>query len=97
MQSSSTHNLFVLRRSPTPMNVHAHAEYLPPKTWQQFEELCADTFAADWSDPALVRHGRAGQRQHGVDIVTRRGCCFSHYLAHVTLHSNRGLWFGRKG
>jgi hypothetical protein len=27
------------------MNVHAQAEYLPPKTWQQFEELCADTFA----------------------------------------------------
>ena len=55
------------------MNVHAHAEYLPPKTWQQFEELCADTFATDWSDPALVRLGRAGQRQHGVDIVARRG------------------------
>jgi hypothetical protein len=31
------------------MNVHAHPEYLPPKTWQQFEELCAATFAADWS------------------------------------------------
>ena len=73
MQSSSPHNPFVLGRSPTPMNVHAHAEYLPPKTWQQFEELCADTVAAAWSDPALVRHGRAGQRQHGVDIVARRG------------------------
>lgn len=55
------------------MTVHAHTEYLPPKTWQQFEELCADTFGTDWSDPALVRHGRAGQRQHGVDIVARRG------------------------
>ena len=47
----------------TPMSFHAHAEYLPPKTWQQFEELCADTFATHWNDPALVRHGRAGQRQ----------------------------------
>jgi len=55
------------------MTIHAHVEYVPPKTWQQFEELCADTFAADWSDPALVRHGRGGQRQHGVDIVARRG------------------------
>jgi len=55
------------------MNIHTHAEYVPPKTWEQFEELCADTFSTDWSDPALVRHGRAGQRQHGVDIVTRRG------------------------
>src|SRR5262249_38790106 len=55
------------------MNVHAQTEQIPPKTWQQFEELCADTFAVDWSDPALLRHGRAGQRQHGVDIVARRG------------------------
>jgi len=55
------------------MIIHAHTEQIPPKTWQQFEELCADTFAADWSDPSLVRHGRAGQRQHGVDIVARRG------------------------
>ena len=45
----------------------------PPKTWEQFEELCADTFAALWSDPALVRHGRSGQRQLGVDIVCRPG------------------------
>lgn len=55
------------------MNIHAHVEHVPPKTWQQFEELSADTFAADWSDPTLVRHGRGGQRQHGVDIVARRG------------------------
>jgi len=45
----------------------------PPKTWEQFEELCADTFAALWSDPGLVRHGRSGQRQRGVDIVSRPG------------------------
>ena len=41
----------------------------PPKTWEQFEELCADTFAALWSDHGLVRHGRSGQRQQGVDII----------------------------
>jgi hypothetical protein len=55
------------------MAFHVNAEYPPPKTWQQFEELCADTFAADWSDPALQRYGRAGQAQHGVDIVSRHG------------------------
>jgi Restriction endonuclease len=55
------------------MNIHIHVEHVPPKTWQQFEELCADTFSADWSDPALLRHGRGGQRQHGVDIVAHRG------------------------
>ncbi len=46
------------------MAFHVDADYPPPKTWQQFEELCADTYAADWSDPALQRYGRAGQAQH---------------------------------
>jgi hypothetical protein len=55
------------------MNLYVHSELMPPRTWEQFEELCADVFAADWSDPALVRYGRAGQTQHGVDIVARRG------------------------
>jgi hypothetical protein len=35
------------------MAFHVNADYPPPKTWQQFEELYADTYAADWSDPAL--------------------------------------------
>jgi hypothetical protein len=55
------------------MAIHVNADYPPPKTWQQFEELCADIYAADWSDPALLRNGRGGQRQHGVDIVAHRG------------------------
>jgi hypothetical protein len=50
-----------------------HFDLAPPKTWEQFEELCADTFAALWSDPGLVRHGRSGQRQSGVDIISRPG------------------------
>src|ERR1039458_5908082 len=54
------------------MNLHVHNEQAPPRTWEQFEELCADVFAAEWSDPTLVRHGRAGQRQHGVDIIARQ-------------------------
>ena len=55
------------------MAMHVNADYAPPKSWEQFEELCADTYAADWSDPALQRYGRAGQAQHGVDIVARHG------------------------
>jgi hypothetical protein len=51
-----------------PMTLHVNADYVPPKTWQQFEELCADIYAADWSDPAVQRYGRGGQSQHGVDI-----------------------------
>jgi len=50
-----------------------HFEYPPPRSWEQFEELCADLFEAAWNDPSLVRHGRAGQRQNGVDIVARQG------------------------
>ena len=53
--------------------MHVHADYPPPKSWDQFEELCADVFQAAWADPALIRYGRSGQRQHGVDIVARSG------------------------
>ncbi|MFQ2522473.1 restriction endonuclease [Aeromonas caviae] len=58
------------------MTALVHFEYPPPKSWEQFEELCADLFEAMWSDPALVRHGRAGQTQNGVDIVAARGGIF---------------------
>ncbi|MGA5654707.1 hypothetical protein [Rahnella contaminans] len=50
-----------------------HFEYAPPRSWEQFEELCADLFEAMWRDPNLARHGRAGQVQNGVDIITSRG------------------------
>lgn len=55
------------------MSELVHFEYPPPRSWEQFEELCADLFEAMWSDPTLVRHGRAGQAQSGVDIVAARG------------------------
>jgi hypothetical protein len=61
------------RLLPLNMAFHVNAGYPPPKTWQQFEELCADTYAADWADPTLQRYGRAGQSQHGIDIVARHG------------------------
>lgn len=52
---------------------HVHFQQAPPRSWDQFEELCADTFQEEWQDCALVRHGRTGQSQHGVDIVGRDG------------------------
>lgn len=55
---------------------HVYFEYAPPRSWEHFEELCADLFQAMWSDPTLVRHGRAGQRQQGVDIVARQGSLY---------------------
>jgi len=59
-----------------PVIFHVYADYAPPRSWEQFEELCADVFQSAWSDPAIVRHGRAGQRQHGVDIVARNGALY---------------------
>ena len=40
----------------------------PPPSWDKFEEICADLFARIWTDDQLVRYGREGQRQNGVDI-----------------------------
>ena len=39
-----------------------------PKSWDEFEDICADLLKCMWSDPYVVRNGRSGQRQHGVDI-----------------------------
>lgn len=58
------------------MSNHIKWDYPPPRSWEQFEELCADVFQSAWRDPALVRHGRAGQRQFGVDIVARSGAIY---------------------
>lgn len=55
------------------MTSHLHFEQAPPRSWDHFEELCADTFQEEWQDSTLVRNGRAGQAQHGVDIVGTDG------------------------
>lgn len=39
-----------------------------PNSWDEFEDICADLLKCMWSDPYVVRNGRSGQRQHGVDI-----------------------------
>jgi hypothetical protein len=43
-------------------------QLLPPPSWDKFEEICADLFSRIWNDTQLVRYGRTGQRQNGVDI-----------------------------
>ena len=55
---------------------YAQFEYVPPKSWDQFEEMCADLFQTMWNDVSLVRHGRSGQSQDGVDIVARHGALY---------------------
>jgi hypothetical protein len=52
------------------------AEYAPPRYWEQFKELCADVFQSQFGDPALVRHGRGGQPEHGIDILARNGVVY---------------------
>ncbi|MCP3463582.1 hypothetical protein [Bradyrhizobium sp. CCGUVB23] len=44
----------------------------PPASWDKFEEICADLFSRIWNDPELVRYGRSGQRQNGVDIYGKQ-------------------------
>jgi hypothetical protein len=38
-----------------------------PKSWDEFEDICADVLKRIWEDPYITRNGRSGQRQHGVD------------------------------
>jgi hypothetical protein len=40
----------------------------PPGSWDEFEDICADLFALEWKYAQVVRYGRKGQRQNGVDI-----------------------------
>lgn len=46
----------------------ASSELLVPKSWDEFEDICADLFGRIWNDHNIVRYGRMGQRQNGVDI-----------------------------
>lgn len=40
----------------------------PPKSWDEFEDMCKSSFQLRWSNPNLNRHGRPGQKQDGVDV-----------------------------
>lgn len=39
-----------------------------PKNWQDFEVLCKNLWKLEFSCHDINRHGRQGQKQHGVDI-----------------------------
>jgi hypothetical protein len=38
-----------------------------PKSWDEFEDICADILKRMWCDPYVTRNGRSGQSQNGVD------------------------------
>ena len=90
-----SHGRFCPRR-PAPdesaLGAEVPADYAPPRSWEQFEELCADVFQSAWSDPGLVRHGRGGQTQNGVDIVARHGAIYPIGLQ----CKKRGMWPPRR-
>ena len=45
----------------------------PPRDWQDFEDLCHALWEREWNCPTIQKHGRAGQKQSGVDIFARPG------------------------
>lgn len=49
----------------------ASSQLPPPANWDEFEIICADLFKEEWRDRNVVRHGRSGQRQNGVDLYGR--------------------------
>jgi hypothetical protein len=42
-----------------------------PKSWDEFEDICSDLVSRKWRDPYVMRNGRSGQKQFGVDIIGR--------------------------
>lgn len=58
----------------------AQTQILPPTNWQDFEELCKRIWENKWNNPDdIIRNGRLGQSQNGVDISayveSKRGYC----------------------
>lgn len=45
----------------------------PPKSWEQFEELCLALWQELWTDPLALKNGRRGQPQCGVDVYGQQG------------------------
>jgi predicted Zn-dependent protease len=40
----------------------------PPRSWDEFEDLCLDLWSRLWADTNAQKNGRKGQAQHGVDV-----------------------------
>ena len=51
---------------------HPTTSKLPkPKSWDEFEDICADFCKRLWKTPYVWRYGRSGQAQKGVDIFAK--------------------------
>src|SRR5690348_4351314 len=47
-------------------------QWSPPRAWDEFEDMCYQLARAEGTLTGLVKYGRRGQKQHGVDIVGQR-------------------------
>lgn len=52
------------------MPIPVTSEMPVPKSWDEFEDICADILKSLWEDPFATRNGRAGQAQNGVDVYS---------------------------
>jgi hypothetical protein len=52
----------------TPMPSPSTTDLPRPRSWEEFEDICADVLERMWNDPYVTRNGRQGQQQNGVDI-----------------------------
>ncbi len=50
------------------MPIPVTSQYPPPKSWEEFESMCADLYTRVWQDEDTQKHGRQGQPQAGVDV-----------------------------
>ena len=56
------------------MGISSSIQVPAPTNWQDFERLMRRLFSEILKDPNTYRHGRQGQKQHGVDVCGQRNC-----------------------
>lgn len=57
----------------------------PVANWSTFEDLCRDLWAYEWKDINTQKNGRAGQSQHGVDVLENMKENYMQYSAKVKI------------
>ena len=50
------------------MPSHTTAKLPMSKSWDEFENICADVIKKIWKDDYIIHNGCSGQKQNGVDI-----------------------------
>ncbi len=63
-----------------PITARLAIEIPKPKDWQAFQRNCVLLFRAELNDPHAQEYGRAGQKQHGIDVLARRDGRDEHFV-----------------